>query len=101
MRALLIGLLLLLLLVPCRVLAQPPAASAALTPAQARAALDVLNDPKKRAEVTPPRGPIPKPHPAPPAPAPPAAAANPAAAPAPTGLPIPLAPDSLGAQVLV
>ncbi len=53
MRALLIGLVL-LLLVPCRVLAQPSPAAApeALTPAQARAALEVLNDPKKRAEVT-------------------------------------------------
>jgi small-conductance mechanosensitive channel len=100
MRALLIGLLL-LLLVPCRVLAQPPAASPALTPAQARAALDVLNDPKKRAEVTTTLEAIAKAQPAPAAPAPAAAAANPAAAPAPTGLPIPLAPDSLGAQVLV
>ena len=102
MRALLIGLLLLLLLVPCRVLAQPPAASPApaLTPAQARAALDVLNDPKKRAEITTTLEAITKAQPAPAAPAP-GAAANPATAPAPTGLPIPLAPDSLGAQVLV
>ncbi len=102
MKALLIGLVL-LLLVPCRVLAQPPPA---LTPAQARAALDVLNDPKKRAEVTATLEAIAKAQPAPspsaatpteiPAPANPPASKTPAA-----GLPSPLAPNSLGAQVLV
>jgi small-conductance mechanosensitive channel len=102
MRALLIGLVL-LLLVPCRVLAQPPPATTApaLTAAQARAALDVLNDPKKRAEITTTLEAIAKAQPAPAAPAPGAAAANPAAGAAQTGLQIPLAPNSLGAQVLV
>ena len=102
MRSLLIGLLL-LLLVPCRVLAQPPSAQTpALTPAQARAALNVLNDPKRRAEVTATLEAIAK---ALPVPSRPAAASTPAAPPAagskPQGLPIPLAPNSLGAQVLV
>jgi small-conductance mechanosensitive channel len=105
MRALLIGLII-LLLVPCRVLAQPPAAPAApaLTPAQARTALDVLNDPRKRAEVTATLEAIAK---ALPAPAEPATPHSPAPSPAkpaattakPVGLP--LAPNSLGAQVLV
>ncbi len=101
MRILLIALI---LLMPCRVLAQP---APALTPAQARAALDVLNDPKKRGEVTATLEAIAKAQPAAalPATAPAATpgAAKPALGKTPAeGLPaIPLAPNSLGAQVLV
>jgi len=128
---LLIGLALSL---PAPAVAQPPAAAqpaaAALTPEQARAALEVLNNPKKRAEFTatlealaaakpvaahgaPASGAKPPTQPSA-APAQPAAApGQPAAppgqaAPAPAQpanpgdtLKIPLAPDSLGAQVLV
>ena len=122
MRALLIGLVL-LLLVPGRVLAQPSPAAApeALTPAQARAALEVLNDPKKRAEVTATLEAIAKAQPTPAAPsatgAPSSAAASSTvAAKTPPGQTPPsqtqagktpaetlpqLAPNSLGAQVLV
>ncbi len=105
MKALLIGLVL-LLLVPCRVLAQPPPASPApaLTSAQARAALDVLNDPTKRAEVTATLEAIAKAQPAATqsAATPTAAPATPpAGTPKPATLSIPLAPHSLGAQVLV
>jgi len=100
------ALLVLLLLAPCRVLAQP---EPALTPAQARAALEVLNDPKKRAEVTATLEAIAK---APPAPVPhagpavPPATSAPGAAPASTPAaaavkPLALAPNSLGAQVLL
>src|SRR3954468_9582679 len=121
---LLIGFLTLALAPPAG--AQTPALAPALTADQARAALDVLNDPAKRAAVAatlnalvaaPPAGhapaAVPPPAPAAPAPAAPAAttpapaapAAAPAPAPAPSttveGLTIPLAPDSLGAQVLV
>jgi moderate conductance mechanosensitive channel len=98
MRPKLIGLVL-LLLVPCRVLAQPPPAASAsgLTPAQARAALDVLNDPKKRADVTATLEAIAKAQPLPAT----AAARPPADQAAPAKLPIPLAPHSLGAEVLV
>jgi len=108
MRALLIGLVL-LLLVPCHVLAQPPPASPApaLTAAQARAALDVLNDAKKRAEVTATLEAIAKAQPAPaepaatPTPGSTAVAAKPPASKTPAeGLPQ-LAPNSLGAQMLV
>ena len=134
-RLLLIGLI---LLFPAIAAAQPPAP--ALSPAQARAALEVLNNPRKRAEVAatleaiaaarpaepaqPATAPA-KPAAAPAAPAAPGAApaaaqpavpaaaqpaapgaATPAAAPAKPASPaealkIPLAPDSLGAQVLV
>ena len=113
---------------------QPPAQSAppALTPQQARAALDVLNNPQKRADVhchaggdrrghsggtgarqppaagsvsrrLPGASPLPA-HNAPPAAAPacqPTAAPAKPAGPAADTLKIPLAPDSLGAQVLV
>lgn len=108
-RLLLIGLILLL---PAGVAAQPSAP--ALTPEQARTALEVLNNPQKRAEFAATleaivagksTEPAPAPRPAAP-PAKPAAAPAPAAKPAkpatPAGtLKIPLAPDSLGAQVLV
>ena len=90
--------------------AAPPAkaaasAPAAMTPEQARAALAVLQDPAKRGELIavlqaiaalPPaqsQGAAAKGAPAAP---PPAGAAKPA-----TALPIPLAPDSLGAQLLL
>ena len=112
----LLPVLVLLLLAPCRVLAQP---SPALTPAQARAALEVLNDPKKRAEVTATLEAIARAQPAPatsvatPADraSTAAAATRPgSAAPAPGAKPPPaapeqktlsLAPDSLGAQLLL
>jgi small-conductance mechanosensitive channel len=99
--------------------AQPPAAPAAqangITQDQARQALEVLNDPAKRAafaatlnaiiKASPAAKPATSPANTPPANAPattPPAATPPAATPPPTGaLPIPLAPDSLGAQVLV
>jgi small-conductance mechanosensitive channel len=103
MRALLIGLVL-LLLAPGRVLAQPPPASpaSALTPAQARAALDVLNDPKKRAEVTATLEAIAKAQPTPSQPATASASgAPPVSGPAAGGLTNPLVSNSLGAQVLV
>ena len=127
MKLLLTGLILLLL--PCGVVAQSPQPqerpqgdAPALSPAQAQAALEVLNDPQKRAEVTAALEAIAKlqPHSAGPAaiqPAPPPppshAAAGPAAtqpaAPSPTSHPAagpaatqsPLAPHSLGAEVLV
>jgi small-conductance mechanosensitive channel len=94
--------------------ASPPAASTAFTADQARAALDVLNDPAKRAALaatlsaiakTPPaQAAAPAPAAAPPAGAPPAQPAKPADTPPKTtveGVTIPLAPDSLGAQVLL
>ena len=109
---LLIGLL---LLAPNLAAAQP--ATSAITPQQARTALDVLNNPKKRAEFTATLEAIAAAKPVPPSPAKPAAEAakpgQPAAAPAAPvpppakpaspadALKIPLAPDSLGAQVLV
>ncbi|HUB11435.1 MAG TPA: mechanosensitive ion channel domain-containing protein [Acetobacteraceae bacterium] len=105
MRPKLIGLVvvppLLLTVAPCRVLAQP---QPALTPAEARAALAVLNDPKKRAEVTATLEAIAKAQLAPLAHAA-AAPAAPAPAPAKPAQPEPpkalaLAPNSLGAQVL-
>lgn len=83
----------------------PPAISAD----QARQALDVLNDPAKRAAFAATLGAIVKAQPAPGAPgaatAPPGPVAEPPK-PTPTettvqGLTIPLAPDSLGAQVLL
>ena len=106
--------------------ASPPAASPGISADQASAALDVLNDPAKRAAVSATLDAIIKAQPGIPAPARPpavaqAGAAAPAAAPAavPAGVPapvgakpaptttmvegvnIPLAPDSLGAQVLL
>jgi small-conductance mechanosensitive channel len=98
--------------------AAPPAAAPAISADQARAALDVLNDPAKRAAFGATLDAIIKAQPgaAAPAPASAASAAAPAGAapvaspgkatppPAVTtveGLTIPLAPDSLGAQVLL
>jgi moderate conductance mechanosensitive channel len=103
--------------------AGPPAADAsAISPDQARAALDVLNDPAKRAAfaatlnaivgakpAAPEPGPAPGPAPsrattntgAAPTPAPAPASKPPEAEPPTQGLKIPLAPDSLGAQILV
>ena len=82
--------------------AQPPAPPAApampITPLQARQALDVLNDPKKRAEMAAALEAIITAGPASPAPA--SAVEGPAKTAA-TPLGIPLAPDSLGAAVLV
>jgi small-conductance mechanosensitive channel len=69
----------------------PPAAS--ITPDQARQALDVLNDPVRRAEITATLEAIAR--------AQPAAAATAPAASSTAALGIPLAPDSLGAAVLV
>jgi small-conductance mechanosensitive channel len=85
----------------------PPAATpfGALTPDQARIALDTLNDPKKRAafaatlEALVKAQPAAEPTPPPPPPAEPAAET--AAKPAPEGIAIQLAPDSLGAQLLL
>ena len=78
-------------------------APASLSAAQARAALDVLNDPAKRAAFSATLNAIIK---AGPTVAAPAAAATQAAPPTSTdatveGLNIPLAPDSLGAEVLL
>ncbi|HUN44364.1 MAG TPA: mechanosensitive ion channel domain-containing protein [Acetobacteraceae bacterium] len=101
----LLALLALLLLSPCRALAQP---APALTPAQARTALEVLNDPKKRAEVTATLEAIAKAQPLPAAhaaPSPPPAGTPPAPAAKKTTpaaeKPLALAPNSLGAQVLL
>lgn len=108
-RLLLIGLILLL---PTAAAAQP--AVPALTPEQARTALQVLNNPHKRAELAatleaiaiagaakpaPAAPPAAQPVPAPAKSAAPTQAAKPSS-PA-EALKIPLAPDSLGAQVLV
>jgi small-conductance mechanosensitive channel len=76
-----------------------------LSPEQARAALDTLNDPKKRAALAAALEALvhgsPPPEPAVP-PAPPAAATPDAnATPAPQSIAIQLAPDSLGAQLLL
>jgi moderate conductance mechanosensitive channel len=78
----------------------------ALSPEQARTALDTLNDPKKRAAFAATLEALVKAQPDPPtAPGPATAPSNPpanAAAPAsPEGIPIELEPDSLGAQVLL
>ncbi len=105
--------------------APPPASTPAISPDQARAALDVLNDPAKRGAFAATLNAIIKAQPAPAAAAQPPVAAAPAgdapaagAAPAGNtqapgapsapathttveGLNIPLAPDSLGAQVLL
>nr|WP_294521930.1 mechanosensitive ion channel domain-containing protein [uncultured Rhodopila sp.] len=87
--------------------ASPPPAAAPAPPApsgisadQARAALDVLNDPAKRAAFAATLGAIVKAQPA--QPGAPAAQGQPAAPETKAeGISIPLAPDSLGAQVLV
>jgi small-conductance mechanosensitive channel len=81
----------------------PSAPTPAISAEQARAALDVLNDPAKRAAFAATLGAIVKAQPAQPG-AP--AASGKTAEPAPPetkleGISIPLAPDSLGAQVLV
>jgi len=74
----------------------------ALSPEQAKTALDTLNDPRKRAAVAATLEAVVKgqsdPQPAAPAPAAPAAASDPAKS---QGIAIQLAPDSLGAQVLL
>ncbi|MEA2778162.1 MAG: moderate conductance mechanosensitive channel [Acetobacteraceae bacterium] len=92
--------------------ASPASPPPAISADQAHAALDVLNDPAKRAAFAATLNAIIKAQPGPaatiaatsPPPAAPAATTLPAAAPAETtvqGLTIPLAPDSLGAQVLL
>jgi moderate conductance mechanosensitive channel len=88
-----------------------PAAPPAISTDQARAALDVLNDPAKRAAFAATLNAIIKAQPAgtaPAAAAPAGAPATPGAAPQPAaaqptveGLKIPLAPDSLGAEILL
>jgi moderate conductance mechanosensitive channel len=102
----------LVLIILCAVLLGAPSPSSAQKPGnppptisadQARAALDVLNDPAKRAAFAATLNAVIKAQPAGPVAA--GAPAEPAAAP-PThttveGLNIPLAPDSLGAQVLL
>jgi small-conductance mechanosensitive channel len=77
-------------------------ATLALTPEQARAALDTLNDPKKRAAFAATLEALVKSQPAvdPPPASPTAAPATPAPA-IPAGPSIQLEPDSLGAQVLL
>ncbi|HEX3996609.1 MAG TPA: hypothetical protein VHX39_36025, partial [Acetobacteraceae bacterium] len=89
--------------------AATPAATpfGALSPEQARAALDTLNDPKKRAAFAATLESLVKADPPPPAEGPPppgtpaTAAPPPAPPPAPEGIPIQLEPNSLGAQVLL
>jgi small-conductance mechanosensitive channel len=71
----------------------PPSASTT-TPAEARRVLDVLNDPKKRADFTATLEAIAKSMPLPPP-------EQTTAPPAPDQLGIPLEPDSLGAELLV
>ena len=80
--------------------ASPPPAQPAISADQARAALQVLNDPAKRATFAATLNAIVK---AQPAATPHAAAPAAGAKPATTveGLKIPLAPDSLGAQILL
>jgi small-conductance mechanosensitive channel len=96
----------------------PDPGVSAISPDQARAALDVLNDPAKRAAfaatlnaIVEAKPAVPAPGPTPdkvttktgaaPAPAPGVAGKPPEAEPSVPGLKIPLAPDSLGAQILV
>lgn len=80
--------------------AQPSAApQPGLTAEQAQAAIRVLNDPKQRAALTAALAAIAKAPAAPPAKPPPPA--HEAGSPQPANLPIPLAPNSLGAQVLL
>jgi moderate conductance mechanosensitive channel len=95
---LLIGLTLLCTAAPAR--AQPPAAAQpALTAQQAQAAIQVLNDPKQRAALTAALAAIAKASTI--QPAQPSASGNPGSPPQPAKLAIPLAPNSLGAQVLL
>jgi moderate conductance mechanosensitive channel len=107
-RAVLILLLALALGVPTRSFGQapggPPAAPSAISPDQAHAALDVLNDPAKRTAFAATLNAIIAVHPGAPTPA----TASPADAPQPPpthttveGVNIPLAPNSLGAQILL
>ncbi len=72
-----------------------PTATPAITPAQAAQVLDVLNDPSKRAAFADTLQAIVKGLPAP------QAAAKPSVAAPATGLPIRLAPNSIGARVLM
>ncbi|WP_158926193.1 mechanosensitive ion channel family protein [Acidisphaera sp. S103] len=84
--------------------ASPPAAQPAITADQARAALQVLNDPAKRAAFAATLNAIVKAQPATSAATPPTTPPAATAAKSETtveGLKIPLAPDSLGAQVLL
>jgi small-conductance mechanosensitive channel len=78
--------------------ASPPAAQPAISADQARAALDVLNDPAKRAAFAATLNAIVKAQPATPVPAP---AKPPSTATTVEGMKIPLAPNSLGAQILL
>jgi moderate conductance mechanosensitive channel len=95
---LLIGLALLCTAAQARAQA-PAAAPPALTAQQAQAAIQVLNDPKERAALTAALAAIAK---APSGqPAQPSAPGNPGSPPQPAKLAIPLAPNSLGAQVLL
>jgi small-conductance mechanosensitive channel len=96
------------LAVPTPSFAQKPASPPAISAEQARAALDVLSDPAKRAAFTATLNAIVKAQPAAAnaaAKTPGTPAAEPAAGALPTttveGLKIPLAPDSLGAEVLL
>jgi small-conductance mechanosensitive channel len=84
--------------IPPAASASAPAPAAALTPAQAAQALEVLQDDTKRAQVIAVLEALAK---VAPAAAPAAPAAPAAAAAAEPKLSIPLAPDSLGAQILV
>ena len=86
---------------PQKLPAAPP--SAALSPDQARALLDLLNDPKKRAAFSTTLEALVKGRQlteAPPTPSPPEPAPE-APKPAPETIPIQFAPDSLGAQLLL
>jgi len=78
---------------------KPAAATASLNAAQAKDALDALQDPKKRAQLINVLDAIAKTGVVPAVPAPPPPPPAPAAAE--PSLAIPLAPDSLGAQLLV
>jgi len=79
-------------------MAQPPAGN--LTPDQARAAIQVLNDPRQRAALIATLDAVAKAHPAP-AEKPDAHPVPPPGETAPAIAALPLAPNSLGAQVLV
>ena len=87
---------------PSPSVAQKPGNPTSITPDQARAALDMLNDPAKRAAFTATLNAIVKAQPGGTAATAQAAAADPAKPPAGDNpAPGPLAPDSLGAQVLL
>ena len=80
----------------------PPAAAPAISAEQARAALEVLNDPAKRAAFAATLNAIIKAQPGTPAAAPARGGRNTSRTETTVeGLKIPLAPDSLGAQVLL